>query len=420
MSAFDVKDRLGIDGTEAWVVAANNFDDLLDLVYMNHRGEIWLFNNDLTVFKDHDLFLQIYVETIVKKLGPNISSIKILVCNKPEIESLVFPKPSGVVAKELCYLFNYAQKNKYPVPPILFGKYQEALAYPGIADMFGVDKLPDGHSWVFYIHGGSLSKRNQNGLVLLRPAEFPFLADRETAHALSWHLSDARIISGQHKEAFNKCYQTAVLFKQLTPDLQLQKVAEELVPYDMPIGGRWVNRDPIGEEGWWLYIFQIFSSLTQDNPCSSLVGLLRKTQDGSIFVDNNPAGNSDHLGLIGLIGSKKRCLDRKAYDKCLKRAKLNKDICVSLAEKQFDVIMEALELQANLCRKYCWDNKDLNITVRLACVLGCGEILGIQSAIAMSYLTSFTGTCYAAYGVEVYGCYDEATYYVEWGCPCDR
>ncbi len=222
MPAFTLKNRLGIDGTEAWIVSPDHFPQLLDLIYAHHHGEIWLFNNDLQMFADSERFREIYIDKIGDDLGSHIRSIKVLLNHNAA--KYVFPKPQGFMRSCLRKWVNERAANPQ-MPELLFGKVSDAFLLPGVGNLLNRRIIPKNHAWIFYVHGSSLAKNRQNGLALLRPTEFPF-SRHEGQLALSWHLSEQQILNPKYREAFTKSFLTHKLFRRVNDQLNWENAPE--------------------------------------------------------------------------------------------------------------------------------------------------------------------------------------------------
>lgn len=132
-----------------------------------------------------------------------------------------------------------------------------------------------------------------------------------------------------------------------------------------------------------------------------------------IYARNNAVNGSDPSGL-------KVCFDNEYYNSCSASAKPRWDNCIDLAEKQFDILMAAIELQYELCKDNCWNDQDINIVLRLACFAACNSVLGIEGSIAASYLSGWIAGCATSYTAQISYCAGAATYTVEDGCGCPR
>ena len=198
------------------------------------------------------------------------------------------------------------------------------------------------------------------------------------------------------------------------------------LPRYSPSLGRWLSRDPIHERAFeTVRILQSNLSMWNkqkrirmlNDSASGAASLLRKfpyeTADGLNpyrFVGNSPISAFDALG-------DKKCFDRDAYAACEKDAMDKFDLCMDLAKKQYDVLIEAMELEYNICKENC---AQWALPVELACYAGCAYTLGIQSSLASAYLLSWTSTCGNVVAIELAACLAGAWYEVADGCPCPR
>jgi len=225
MSTFSTKRRIGIDGTEAWVVSADHFSNVLDLVFKNRRGEIWLFNNDLLLFKDPDLFKSVYIEKVVGALGSRISAVKVFVEDGHTADE-VFDTDCPWLQERFKELSTFISIKELEVfPRFLFGRTSELKKHPDHEHLFKEKGIPPHHTWVFYLHGGSLSREKQYGIVMFRPTEFPFASNQDHM-GISWHLSDQRILTRQHLSEFDSMFHTSI-FKQFFPGDAFQHKVEK-------------------------------------------------------------------------------------------------------------------------------------------------------------------------------------------------
>lgn len=215
MSSFSSQTRIGIDGTEAWVISADHIANVLDLVFKNRSGEIWLFNNDLHFFKRPDLFNSVYVEKIVRDLGSRITVVKVFV--EDQCEDEVLTQRCRWLEERFKYLSNFIKRNALKsFPRFLFARMSILRQHHDFKRLFDPSGIPLRHTSVFYLHGQSLSWSKQHGIALIRPTEFPF-ANRDFPLALSWHLSDSLILSSTHRKDFDSCFARKELFTQVFP-----------------------------------------------------------------------------------------------------------------------------------------------------------------------------------------------------------
>lgn len=79
-----------LDEPNAWLSATTKFSEFLRLVYEWNSGEIWLYNNDLSVLFDEPLFEELYLDLIDGKLKDKIEAIKFLL-SEDNYEKLTNP-----------------------------------------------------------------------------------------------------------------------------------------------------------------------------------------------------------------------------------------------------------------------------------------------------------------------------------------
>jgi nucleoside phosphorylase len=221
MVTFSTKKRIGVDGTEAWVISINHINEVLDLVFQNRFGEIWLFNNDLTFFEKPNLFRSVYIHKIVGELGNRINKIKVFVEDAKEDD--VLENKCEWLQKRFRELSDFINERELKeFPQFLFARMSTLKKHSNFTHLFGDEGIPPHHTWVFYLHGESLHWDRQHGIALFRPTEFPF-ANRDNPLALSWHLSDDLILTSSHRDAFDFCFSRHDFFEELFPGHEQQK-----------------------------------------------------------------------------------------------------------------------------------------------------------------------------------------------------
>lgn len=213
MGLFSTRKRLNIDGTEAWVVSAEHTGSLLDLVFRNRRGEIWLFNNDLKFFKRRSLFKSIYLHKIVRDLAAHVAAVKVIVdeANEEDVRN----GDCAWLQERRADLEDFVKKHRIKTcPRFLFAPVTEIGDEAAIARLFGDSGIPPLHTWVFYLHGHELQWDRQHGMALFRPTEFPF-GGRDSPLMLSWHLSDRSIMNTAQLDAFDDCFGDESPFEEI-------------------------------------------------------------------------------------------------------------------------------------------------------------------------------------------------------------
>ncbi len=181
----------------AWLVESSTFEYFLREVYENTWGEIWLFNNDLLIFKDWNLFGKLYVDLIGKTLKDKIDAVKILLPSTAYKEFIACKKNSPIM-RNLIRL----KDNPELLSTIYVGDVNTAR--PEIKHRADLTEKHD-NSWIFYTSQGVLS--TDSGVVMLRHNVFPFYKKQDTTLAISWRLKDEPVLNGRLKgEAFQECF----------------------------------------------------------------------------------------------------------------------------------------------------------------------------------------------------------------------
>ena len=114
------------------------------------------------------------------------------------------------------------------------------------------------------------------------------------------------------------------------------------------------------------------------------------------------------------------CFDKDCFNACAADAKNTLNFCLGLADKQFDALMNAIELNYKLCKDKCWGNREFPIYGRVGCFAICNTISTMQASLVLSYMTGWLTGCAASYTAQIAFCTAQATYTVPDGCPCDQ
>lgn len=195
----------------AWLSRIEKLAQLLDNVYTNTIGEIWLYNNDLAVFKDHrpnGAFKILYQDRIDGSLASRIKSIKILVNRTLYEKHFLNIDKNSDLFKNLCNLSENRLRTFY------VGCLEDIT--PKLNIEFG-GEFP----WIFYLSEERLTSKK--GVIILRPDIFP-LHEKDDYEdiAIAWRLGDDELEIMKNRlipQWVDKVFNTNVLknFKSIEP-----------------------------------------------------------------------------------------------------------------------------------------------------------------------------------------------------------
>jgi len=168
----------------AWLVKPDSFSYFLRYVYENAWGEVWLYNNDLAVFKDTYLFGELYVSLIGRVLREKIDAVKILLPGPLYDEFVDCGRPSYI---------HENLKRLAAIPGRLSVIHVGSLERASPQIGYATDMDDDDHDvWVFYTAHGQLS--SGAGMVMLRHNVYPFAATGGERVCLCWMLKDEDVL----------------------------------------------------------------------------------------------------------------------------------------------------------------------------------------------------------------------------------
>lgn len=199
----------------AWIFLPDNFRELLEFVYCSHQGEIWLFNNDLLVFENLQMFEELYSDIIDNSpIKKNIRSVKLL------LKANVYEKikdPHSASHTHLCTL------SKERLETFYIGKIPDGI----ITGKDGSNqRILDDVPYIFYTTQGTLQgTRANDGIILVRPADHPF-KDTKNRYTITvgWQVQDKTLVTHLVRERFARMFDD--WFKDLSLFESVEPIAD--------------------------------------------------------------------------------------------------------------------------------------------------------------------------------------------------
>jgi len=138
-------------------IKAADIGNYLKLLFKSHKGEIWLYNNDLLMISDHARFEELYVNIFNK--SENISKVKIILGSKKWNE--IFDKDTGNIKEPFNKRMGRLSENK--IKSFCFRKLESIAKTESDNDCSTVlsSHFDDfnKNNWVFYTVDNALHRK---------------------------------------------------------------------------------------------------------------------------------------------------------------------------------------------------------------------------------------------------------------------